>query len=104
MDGWRAHLNSLTWPEVARQLAVTAGLGRRRPKPKKEERAKIGQEGEDRVLDGSGKPALFSLIFACHLHVQPVGMPVRCWLLPQMLACSSSLLAHPECIATKCLC
>ena len=28
VDSWRAHLNALTWPEVARQLAIAAGLGR----------------------------------------------------------------------------
>ena len=55
VDGWRAHLNALTWPEVARQLATAAGLGRRRPKPKKEERVKMGQEGEDTVRDDSGE-------------------------------------------------
>lgn len=57
IDSWRAHLNSLTWPEVARQVAVTAGLGRRRPKPRKEEKAKLGTEGEDTVQDESGEGA-----------------------------------------------
>lgn len=55
IDSWRAHLNALTWPEVARQLAITAGLGRRRFKPKREERAKLGQEGEDVVADEGGE-------------------------------------------------
>src|SRR5690242_7493511 len=45
IDSWRAHINELTWPEVARQLAITAGLGRRRPRPRKEEKPKMGQEG-----------------------------------------------------------
>lgn len=54
IDSWRAHLNSLTWPEVARQLATVAGLGRRRPKPKKQEKPKLGQEGEDIVTNETG--------------------------------------------------
>jgi hypothetical protein len=55
VDGWRAHLDGTTWPEVARQLAVASGLGRRRPKPRREEKPKIGQEGEDTVQDDSGE-------------------------------------------------
>jgi hypothetical protein len=55
VDAWRAHLNVLTWPEVARQLCIAAGLGRRRPKPRKEEKAKMGEEGEDTVQDDSGE-------------------------------------------------
>lgn len=58
VDGWRAHLDALTWPEVARQLATAAGLGRQRPKPRKEERAKMGQEGEDVVQDDGGERAV----------------------------------------------
>ena len=38
VDAWRAHLNVLTWPEVARQLCIAAGLGRR--------------AGRDRIDDG----------------------------------------------------
>ncbi len=57
IDSWRAHLNPLTWPEVARQVAITAGLGRRRPKARKEEKAKLGTEGEDTVQDESGERA-----------------------------------------------
>ena len=41
--------------KVLRQFAVTAGLGRRRPKPKRETKAKLGTEGEDIVPDdGNG--------------------------------------------------
>ena len=58
VDAWRAHLNVLTWPEVARQLCIAAGLGRRRPKPRKEEKAKRGEEGEDTVQDDSGEQLL----------------------------------------------
>ena len=36
-------------------MALTAGMGVRRPKPRKEERAKMGTEGEDTVEDGSGE-------------------------------------------------
>ncbi len=28
VDAWRAHVNALTWPEVARELGIAAGLGR----------------------------------------------------------------------------
>ncbi|KAK3271361.1 hypothetical protein CYMTET_20286 [Cymbomonas tetramitiformis] len=31
-DAWRAHLNVLTWPEVLRQMCVSAGYGTARPK------------------------------------------------------------------------
>lgn len=60
VDAWRAHLNALTWPEVARQLGTAAGLGRRRFKPQRGERAKMGQEGEDVVAeeDGGGECSL----------------------------------------------
>lgn len=40
---------------MARQLATVAGLGRRRPKPKKEEKPKMGQEGEDIIADETGE-------------------------------------------------
>ena len=43
------------FPQVARQLATVAGLGRRRPKPKKEEKPKMGQEGEDIIADETGE-------------------------------------------------
>ena len=86
VDGWRAHLNSLTWPEVARQLAVTAGLGRRRPKPKKEERPKMGQEGEDTVQDGSGEE-----------HLPCTASRGACW--PQPRACPPACL--PACLLTR---
>lgn len=54
VDAWRAHLNALTWPEVARQLGTAAGLGRRRFKAQRGERAKMGQEGEDVVAEEDG--------------------------------------------------
>jgi hypothetical protein len=54
VDFWRAHLNRLTWPEVARQVAVAAGLGRRRPQPSREERPRMGVEGEDVVAAPGG--------------------------------------------------
>lgn len=49
VDFWRAHLNALTWPEVAREVAISAGLGRRRPEIRKE-LARMGREGEDVVV------------------------------------------------------
>lgn len=39
---------------MLREFAVAAGLGRRRPKPRKEARPKMGTEGEDVVADESG--------------------------------------------------
>ncbi|EIE24672.1 hypothetical protein COCSUDRAFT_46901 [Coccomyxa subellipsoidea C-169] len=54
VDIWRAHLNALTWPEVLREFAIAAGLGRKRPKPRKEARPKMGTEGEDVVADEAG--------------------------------------------------
>uniref|UniRef100_A0A1D1ZYU9 Homeobox domain-containing protein n=2 Tax=Auxenochlorella protothecoides TaxID=3075 RepID=A0A1D1ZYU9_AUXPR len=52
-DAWRAHLGAATWPEVARQLATAAGLGRPRPRPRREEKPKMGREGEDVADDGA---------------------------------------------------
>lgn len=48
-------LSLLSIQQVARQLATVAGLGRRRPKPKKEEKPKMGQEGEDIIADETGE-------------------------------------------------
>lgn len=54
---WRAHLNGLTWPEILRQLALTAGWGPRRCRPARAARAyddrRLGEdvvEGEDGTL------------------------------------------------------
>ena len=53
VDFWRAHLGPLTWPEVAREMAIAAGLGRRRPEIRnKGEMARMGREGEDVVVGG----------------------------------------------------
>lgn len=51
VDVWRAHLGATTWPEVLRQLAVAAGLGGKRPRPRREARPKMGTEGEDVLVD-----------------------------------------------------
>ena len=56
VDAWRAHLNPLTWPEIAREIAISAGLGRRRPQTyRRGELARMGKEGEDVVVSGGGK-------------------------------------------------
>eukprot|EP00884_Botryococcus_braunii_P016830 jgi/Botrbrau1/3830/Bobra.0183s0056.2 len=54
VDAWRAHLNALTWPEVLREFAITAGLGRKRPRVRRETRPKMGTEGEDVVVEEGG--------------------------------------------------
>lgn len=40
--------------QVMRQWAIAAGHGRRRPRPKKESKAKLGTEGEDTATDAEG--------------------------------------------------
>ena len=40
--------------QVLREFAIAAGLGRKRPKPCKEARPKMGTEGEDVVADEAG--------------------------------------------------
>jgi hypothetical protein len=53
VNAWRAHLHALTWPEIARELAIAAGLGRRRPQVRRKgEMARMGKEGEDVVIGG----------------------------------------------------
>ena len=61
VDAWRANLNPITWPEVAREMAIAAGLGRRRPHERKRRRnlpvhhnldGRMGTEGEDLVKIG----------------------------------------------------
>lgn len=54
VDLWRAHLNPLTWPEVMRQFGIVAGVGGKRPRPKKDIKPKLGVEGED-VVEGEGE-------------------------------------------------
>lgn len=50
VDSWREHLNYMTWPEICRQLCISAGLGRRRPKRKAQSKARAGTVGEDIVV------------------------------------------------------
>lgn len=50
VDYWRAHLNEVTWPEVCRRVCIAAGLGRRRPKQRKQEKARAGEVGDDLVI------------------------------------------------------
>ena len=61
VDSWRAHLNPMTWPEIAREMAIAAGLGRRRPRRRRRRRnwpvyhnldGRMGKEGEDLVQMG----------------------------------------------------
>eukprot|EP00890_Picochlorum_soloecismus_P006726 jgi/Picsp_1/879/NSC_04367-R1_homeodomain protein len=53
VDSWRAHLNEITWPEVCRQICVSAGLGRRRPKQRISGKARTGKTGEDIVVSST---------------------------------------------------
>jgi len=53
VDSWRAHLNEITWPEICRQIFVSAGLGRRRPKQKISGKARTGKTGEDIVVSST---------------------------------------------------
>ena len=41
-------------PQVLRQMAISAGAGGKRPRPKREARAKMGTEGEDVVAKEDG--------------------------------------------------
>ncbi len=45
---------SLLWVQVLRQLATSAGLGRKRPKLKRDDKDKLGTEGEDIIADEAG--------------------------------------------------
>ena len=40
--------------QVLRQLATSAGLGRKRPKLKRDDKDKLGTEGEDIIADEAG--------------------------------------------------
>lgn len=53
VDAWRAHLTQATWPEIAREMAIAAGLGRKRPQRRREDKQRMGQEGEDVVVGGA---------------------------------------------------
>jgi hypothetical protein len=58
VNTWRAHLHALTWPEIARELAIAAGLGRKRPQLRsKGEITRMGKEGEDVVAAGKNADA-----------------------------------------------
>lgn len=51
VDTWRAHLNSVTWVEVCRQICISAGLGRKRPISKKKKAIRgAGKPGDDLVV------------------------------------------------------
>lgn len=53
---WRAHLNAATWPEIFRQVAVAAGAGPARPRPRAPRRLRdsaMGTEGEDLEIQGA---------------------------------------------------
>ncbi|KAG2442737.1 hypothetical protein HXX76_002819 [Chlamydomonas incerta] len=59
VDAWRAHLNTRTWPEVLRQVAIVWGRGRARPAVRRpaQDLSKgpriQGMEGEDVLDDGA---------------------------------------------------
>nr|ABY60733.1 zygote-expressed homeodomain protein [Chlamydomonas reinhardtii] len=59
VDAWRAHLNTRTWPEVLRQVAIVWGRGRARPAVRRPAQdlgkgPRIqGMDGEDVLDDGA---------------------------------------------------
>lgn len=68
---WRAHLNGLTWPEVLRQLALTAGWGPRRCRPARAARAYDDRRlGEDVVEGDDG-----AITFVWPSRFQPSPAP-----------------------------
>jgi hypothetical protein len=60
--------------QVLREFAIAAGLGRKRPRPRKEARPKMGSEGEDVVADEGG-----GLKLACPARFQPGTMKAAAW-------------------------
>lgn len=77
VDSWRAHLDSVTWVEVCRQMCISAGLGRKRPVSKKK-----------KAVGGSGKPGE-DLVVSAETGKLELKLPARlaessvkgaCWL------------------------
>ena len=60
--------------QVLREFAIAAGLGRKRPRPRKEARPKMGSEGEDVVADEGG-----GLKLHCPARFQPGTMKAAAW-------------------------
>jgi hypothetical protein len=78
---WRAHLNALTWPEVLRQLAITAGFGPRRCRPAKQVRIYDDFAlGEDVI---EGEKGTLSFRWPSRFHANPAHgeytMKEACW-------------------------
>lgn len=63
--------------QVLREYAIAAGLGRKRPRPRKEARPKMGSEGEDVVAHEGG-----GLKLACPARFQPGTMKAAAWQVP----------------------
>ena len=59
---------------MLREFAIAAGLGRKRPRPRKEARPKMGSEGEDVVADEGG-----GLKLHCPARFQPGTMKAAAW-------------------------
>ena len=71
----QAHVILRLWLlKVLREFAIAAGLGRKRPRPRKEARPKMGSEGEDVVADDAG-----GLKLACPARFQPGTMKAAAW-------------------------
>jgi rRNA maturation protein Nop10 len=84
MATWRAHLNALTWPEVLRQLAITAGWGPRRCRPAKQVRVYDDCAlGEDVI---EGEDGSLSFRWPSRFHANPAHgeytMKEACWKVP----------------------
>lgn len=69
-----AWLKDLRDVQVLREFAIAAGLGRKRPRPRKEARPKMGSEGEDVVADEAG-----GLKLHCPARFQPGTMKAAAW-------------------------
>lgn len=59
VDCWRGHLNNFTWPEILRQLAISAGLGPKRLGENKERILRTSEDPEDVLMEeGCSYPGL----------------------------------------------
>lgn len=73
---------------MLREFAIAAGLGRKRPRLRKEARPKMGSEGEDVVADEAG-----GLKLHCPARFQPGTMKAAAWQvhpIPAPLLCTDT--------------
>ena len=97
---WRAHLNALTWPEVLRQVALTAGWGARRCRPAKQLRAYDERALGDDVIEGDDGVSL-TCRWPGRFHPNPapgeLTMKEACWkVLAALVSTEADVLAAKE--------